>query len=327
MSIVYVTTPGSTVRRRGDLLQVWRGKSKTGDIKLGGLDRLVLIGPVQLTSQAAALLMDRGTDVAFLTGGGRYRGALMAAESRNVYLRLAQFDRWKDGAFRLAAAREIVRSKVAAQRRLMQRQRRDHPELIEAEAIEQLERLLAKVDEAEALEVVRGLEGAASSTYWRQFGRMLRELPFPGRKMHPSTDPVNALLSLGYVILTNELGGLLEAAGLDPFIGLLHGIRYGRRSLPLDAVEVFRQPVVDRLTLRLFNRRQIKVDDFEGGKGGLRLQPEALKRYLEWHDEQMRSASEGEGSRSWREVLRDEAGLWRKQVLDGEVTPHYTWPG
>jgi len=38
-------------------------------------------------------------------------------------------------------------------------------------------------------------------------------------------------------------------------IAFFHGLRYGRKSLSLDVVEPFRQPVIDRLTLRLFNRR------------------------------------------------------------------------
>ncbi|MCP4659182.1 MAG: CRISPR-associated endonuclease Cas1, partial [bacterium] len=74
--------------------------------------------------------------------------------------------------------------------------------------------------------------------------------------------------SFGYVLLTNEIAALLEARGFDPAIGFFHGIRYGRQSLSLDMVEVFRQPVIDRLTLRLLNRGQFTPEDFEGGERG-----------------------------------------------------------
>ena len=95
MDVVYLRTAGSVVRRKGERLQVWKGDEKLADLRLFQLDRLVLVGSVQLTSQAVALLLDRGIDVVFLTGGGRLRGSLVSAESRNVFLRLAQYDRFR----------------------------------------------------------------------------------------------------------------------------------------------------------------------------------------------------------------------------------------
>jgi len=58
---------------------------------------------------------------------------------------------------------------------------------------------------------------------------------------------VNALLSFGYTLLTTELTGALAAQGLDPFVGVLHDLDYGRPSLALDLLEEFRQPIIDRL--------------------------------------------------------------------------------
>jgi CRISPR-associated protein Cas1 len=156
---------------------------------------------------------------------------------------------------------------------------------------------------------------------------MLKSVPFPGRQKYPSTDPANALLSLGYVLLGNEIAALLEARGFDPAVGFLHGLRYGRSSLALDVVEPFRQPVIDRLTLRLFNLRQLGPRDFEGGAAGLRLSGEALKRYLALYDEQLRSASEGHGTPTWRERLQAQVAAVKEMVMTGETAPFYTWKG
>lgn len=110
-------------------------------------------------------------------------------------------------------------------------------------------------------------------------------------------------------------------------VGYLHGLRYGRSSLALDVVEPFRQPVVDRLTLRLFNRKQLSEKDFEGGEKGVRLGEESRKRYLAHYDEQMRSASGGPGSETWRKVLRSQVQDLQKMVMQGEVRPFFTWKG
>jgi len=327
MSVVYLTTIGSMVRRRGERLQVWKDNAKLADLRLFDLERLIVVGSVQFTTQAIALLLDKGIDVAFLTTRGRLRGSLVSGQSRNIYLRLAQFDRFKDDAFRLAFSQSIVTSKLTAQERLIARYERNHPGRLEADAPERIRRLIGKVPAAGTLDELRGFEGAGTAVYYNQFGQMLTGLDFPGRKKHPSTDPANALLSFGYVLLTNEIAALLEARGFDPAIGFFHGIRYGRQSLSLDVVEVFRQPVIDRLTLRLLNRGQFTPEDFEGGERGLRLLPEALQRYLSHYEEQLASPSEGKETPTWRERLTEQVASLKEMVMDGEARQMYTWAG
>lgn len=325
MTVVYLTGFGTTVRRRGERLEVWQEDKKSADVPLFDLERLIAVGPVQFSAQALALLLDRGIDVSFLTARGRSRGALVSGGSRNVYLRLAQFDRWRDDAFRLAFGRAVLAAKLTVQERLLGRHDRNHPGSLELDARERLRGLLEKLAAAGDLEALQGVEGAAASVYYRQFGRMLKTVGFPGRKKHPSTDPANALLSFGYVLLGNEIAARLEARGFDPGVGFLHGLRYGRQSLALDLVEPFRQPVVDRLTLRLLNLRQVTPDDFEGGQAGLRLVPDALKRFLTLYEEHLTGESEGAGSHAWRARLATQVDDVRDMVMKGEVKPFYTW--
>ncbi len=327
MAVVYVTSPGSLVQRRGERLEVHREGEKVSDVKLFDLERLILVGQVQLTTQAMTLLLDRGIDVSFLSGAGRPRGALVSATSRNVYLRLAQFDRWKDASFRVDFARRVVRAKLVVQQQVVRRHLRNHPETADEGAQDRLAAIAAKLDGAASIEELMGLEGAGSAAYFTAFASMLRRLVFPGRRRRPATDPVNALLSLGYVLLTNELAGLIESRGLDPFVGFLHGIRYGRQSLALDLVEPFRQPVIDRLTLRLFNLGQFGAADFEGGEGGQRLLPDRLKAYLEEYEAFLTRPSEREGAPTWRERLRSEVDATRDAVMSGEPHDPYAWQG
>jgi CRISPR-associated protein Cas1 len=109
---------------------------------------------------------------------------------------------------------------------------------------------------------------------------------FNGRKKHPSTDPVNALLSFGYTLIFNEISSLLDGLGFDPYLGYFHAVEYGRTSLASDIQEEFR-PVVDRFTLYLINNRIFKNEDFyQNPKGeGIYLKRDAMKRYfLEYED-------------------------------------------
>ncbi|MFN7961580.1 MAG: CRISPR-associated endonuclease Cas1 [Thermoanaerobaculia bacterium] len=327
MQLLYLTDPHTQVRRKDEHLEVWEGESRKANVPLQSLERIVVFGSVPFTSQALALALDKGIDVSFLSGHGKYRGSLLAAQSKNVFLRLAQCERFRHGGFRLAFCRAVVTAKILAQQRVLTRYARSQRAELESRALEELARLLGQVAEAGTPEGCQGLEGQAAAVYFEQFRHMLTALEFPGRRQRPSTDPANALLSLGYVMLGNEIASLLEALGLDPAVGFLHGLRYGRQSLALDLVEPFRQPVIDRLTLRLLNLKQFTSKDFEGGEKGLRLVPEALKRYLEEYERHLRSSSEGEGSPSWRERLKQQAEAVRAMVMNDRVEPLWVWDG
>jgi len=75
------------------------------------------------------------------------------------------------------------------------------------------------------------------------------------------------MLSFGYTVVGSLLEGDVEAAGLDPALGCLHAPAYGRPSLMLDLLEEFRPILVDRVVLRLINRRQMMPTDFGAPDG------------------------------------------------------------
>ena len=125
-----------------------------------------------------------------------------------------------------------------------------------------------------------GLEGEGASAY---FGALRSLLPswagFDGRNRRPPRDPFNACLSYGYAVLEGAILTGIGAAGLEPFAGFLHADRSGKPSLVLDLIEEFRQPVVDRVALRLFRRRQLQESHFDKQPGRV-LFTEEGKRVL-----------------------------------------------
>jgi CRISPR-associated protein Cas1 len=170
-----------------------------------------------------------------------------------------------------------------------------------------------------------GSRSAGAAAHFRAFALMNRsELPFERRRMHPPPDPVNALLSLGYTMAMNELRGAAEGHGLEPHIGFLHQIDYGRPSLALDLLEPFRPALVDRLTLRLINARILAAEDFAtrlSGPGGVILSPEAFRRYLE-HYESAAAGPTKAAPRGMREAMREEvARLARALTAGGPFEP------
>ncbi|MGQ9576976.1 MAG: CRISPR-associated endonuclease Cas1 [Thermoguttaceae bacterium] len=135
--------------------------------------------------------------------------------------------------------------------------------------------------EAPSLESLRGHEGAASARWHAAMRKLFPpSLPYPGRHCHPPTDPVNALLSLGYTLLLTRLQAELAAAGLDPLVGVYHQPRPGRPALACDLIEPFRVPVVDHLVLAQVRQGCFQAKHFTQTPNGIRLRKQDFRRFL-----------------------------------------------
>src|SRR5690606_36578053 len=150
------------------------------------------------------------------------------------------------------------------QRALLLRAQRGIGDAQLAKAIGRLRSAETGIDRTESLDGIRGVEGAGSAAYFSGLGAAIRnpEFAFSGRNRRPPRDPMNACLSFGYSLLTATLTDTCERVGLDPMVGALHDLEYGRPSLALDLVEEWRPVLVDSTVLRLVNRRQLTPRDF-----------------------------------------------------------------
>jgi CRISPR-associated protein Cas1 len=269
---------GTKLAVQGEVFSVEREGEVIQQVRMTEVDEVLVFGSVSLTPAAIAALLERGTDTILLTARGRYRGRLMGKPGKNVQLRLAQFERLRDPAMALALARAVVGGKIANQRALLLRSQREQASTLRqaqgsaqgrredlAEAIASLRRLLEMVETAETVDAVRGVEGQAAALYFGVFGKCLRnpEFSFTKRTRRPPRDPVNAVLSFGYTLLTMGMESDVLRAGLDPMVGVFHTPDYGRPSLVLDLIEEFRPVLVDTLALRIVNRRELAREDFE----------------------------------------------------------------
>ena len=102
-------------------------------------------------------------------------------------------------------------------------------------------------------EVMR-LEAEAAEIYWQGFKMLLPEgVDFPGRRkrFESPEDPVNIMLNFCYGLLASEVWLAVDSSGLDPYAGFLHADSPRRPALVMDILEEFRQPIADRVVLRL----------------------------------------------------------------------------
>ncbi len=262
--IVYIRTQGARILREGRHLIVRTPDSTaTRTLFTYRLSQVVVVGNVTITPQALKLLLREAIDTVFLRTDGRYVGRLEVPEPKNVFLRKRQFALLDDKDFCLKMAKSFVAGKAANMATVLQRIQRTRKEPKAGDAAAEIRRTVTRIDAAESVETVRGLEGFAAARYFPAFALGLdKDLGFRRRVRRPPTDPVNSVLSLLYTFLINRANAAVRLAGLDPYPGFLHSLEYGRYSLPLDLVEEFRAILADTLTLSLFNLGVLKESDF-----------------------------------------------------------------
>lgn len=173
-------------------------------------------------------------------------------------------------------SRQFIAGKIFNARWVLERLLRDHGLRIDSESVKaasiKLRESICAVQACEDEDQLRGLEGEAASTYFGVFDEMILrdkdDFAFNGRNRRPPLDRVNAMLSLFYSVLASECAAALEGVGLDPYVGILHKDRPGRRSLALDLMEELRPLFVDRFIVSSINNRIISPDDFEVRESG-----------------------------------------------------------
>jgi len=264
MAILYVTDQGASLVKEGGRLVVEKKGTPIHWVHAFKIDQVVLMGNVGLSPATIAFLLQEGIDTVFMSYHGKFRGRLISQFGKNVELRRLQFKKLDDPAFRLAAAREYVRGKLSNCRLLLRRYNRELGNEEITGTLHRLRGLARRAEACETTESLMGIEGAGAAAYFGCMRHLVRvsDITFDGRNRRPPRDPVNVLLSLGYTLLANTVQTQVHIAGLDPYLGCLHGVEYGRPSLVLDLMEEFRPVVVDALALRLINKRIIRTTDF-----------------------------------------------------------------
>ncbi len=281
MATLYVVEAGSRLEKEYGRYLVTQNDEVILRVPAGSVTRVVFVGRVGATTPALHALLAGGIPLMFVSRSGRLLGQLSPPSPVNLPLRQAQYRRDEDEPFCVELARRVVAGKLRNQRtlaaRLARRRARDDDTAAELSAA------IARTETAAGLDALRGIEGHAARLYFRSFRAAFHpDWGFTKRTRRPPRDPINALLSLGYSLLTQNMMTALEIVGLDPYLGYFHAEAYGRPALALDLVEEFRAPVVDSLALWLINQRILQPDDFmpAAEDGGVGLTDAGLRRFL-----------------------------------------------
>lgn len=286
LNTLYVTTPEAYLSKDGLNVVVSVKQQEVFRIPSINIEGIVTFGYMGASPGLMKLCSDSGISLTFLSPNGRFVSRMQGATHGNVLLRKAQYSLSDDTEWSLHIAKLMVAAKIQNYRNILRRFIRDYGECVEIEeAVKVLEvnkrQVLNCVDKTKLM----GFEGMASNAYFDVLPRLIlnqkESFPFNGRNRRPPKDAVNAMLSLAYTLIANDVSAALETVGLDPYVGFLHSIRPGRTSLALDMMEEFRAYLGDRFVLSLINKRQITSRDFlYQGDSGVVLTDKGKKTFI-----------------------------------------------
>jgi len=323
---LYIQHQGAWVgTREGNLFVRAEGEAVV-TARLKDLDHVVLCGNVQIGTQAVHRLCEAGIPVCHLSTGHWFYGYTSGFALRNAYDRAAQFRAADDPAKCLEWARAVVAAKGHNQRTLLRRNANG----LDARDLREMKFMIASIDSCEGPESLLGVEGNLARVYFANFRRMVRNeelatlFDAEGRRRRPPPDPVNALLSFGYALLSKDCTVALAGVGLDPFWGLYHRPRHGRPSLALDLMEEFRPLIVDSAVITALNTGMVGRSDFVIGRNGCLLQPAGRKSFIKAYESRMEQLITHPTlgyQVGWRTVVRLQARLLARW-LRGDI-PRY----
>lgn len=296
---LYVTTPNAYLSLDGENAVLTSEKSELGRMPLHILEDIVIFGYVGASPALMGKCAEYNIPITFLTPSGKFLSRSIGKIHGNVLVRQEQFRIADDAEKSLHIAQNMISAKMNNSSAVLRRALSDHASRIDCEKTEavaaEIKSTAIKVRDAKSAEILRGLEGESANRYFSVFDELILaqkdDLCFERRNRRPPLDPVNAMLSFGYSLMTSVCVSALEAAGLDPYVGFFHTARPGRCSLALDLLEEFRAPFVDRFVLTMINKRIVSANSFYTKENGaVMFSDDARKEFLtQWqkkkHDE------------------------------------------
>lgn len=264
-------------------------------IPFENIENIVCFNYVGCSPALMGKCVSKTIPINFISPQGKFLAKVCGETKGNVFLRVAQIDRFRESG--LILARNTMAAKFSNTRQLIRRTLHDNASLRSDEQIKKVMEVLdigiEKVFNAKTIEEVMGIEGNCAQNYFSIFDKLITNqkvsFTFELRTKRPPLDPVNALLSFVYTLFTSEFAAALETVGLDSYIGFCHALRSGRSSLACDLVEEARC-IAERFVLTLLNLQIVGEKDFERQvSGAVWLNDEGRRKVLTRWQEKKRS--------------------------------------
>ena len=266
----------------GSYLGVQKGcfivKTRTEDVQKYPLfereiGEVVLKTGNTVSTGALATMGFWGIDCMILTQRGFPVATLKALDDdSHVQTRLSQYDALRDNPIQIA--KQFVLGRIEGQNQLLKKyDLKEH----QPSSVEKIVNL-SEENVASARRRLTGYEGKCSEAYFKQLLRLIPKGIRPTRRLKfKAYDGVNNLFNLAYEVLKAKVHIALLNAKLEPHLGFLHSLQYGKPSLACDFQELYRHLMED---LVIQHCQTLRKQDFVLKTEGYSKSRKGKRQYL-----------------------------------------------
>ncbi|MDD1728705.1 MAG: CRISPR-associated endonuclease Cas1 [Methanospirillum sp.] len=251
---------GSHIKATRDMLSI-QNRGITQEIPLSALDHLLIIGGHHIQTSAITTLLNNQIFISFLESDGEPAGYLKPyGYTQDDTIRENQ-NHASPFSYALIFAKSAARERILTIERW--NEEGDGKILFSGE-LDILDQAVRELDSLIKIEEISRVDRLIRDMYYEIMSRLITpDLIFKRRSGRPYRDPVNAILSFGYAMLTADCTRSLIGSHLDPDQGMLNR---GKRSLATDLVNCWKTRMIDLVTLDLIHKGRVTPDSYECGE-------------------------------------------------------------
>ncbi len=229
------------------------------------IDTLLVVGDHDVATTDIIALSEAGIATLLLSSSFARRALIVSASAKSSELKLAQY--------RIASTVPIKIARWILIRKIVTHtaQLKEHDIALDPAPYRE------RIEKAENLDALLGIEGSFSRRYFDRFFALFPKSLHKGkRSKRPPLDPVNALMSWQYTLFYHLIAVRLIGYGFEPAIGYLHRPFRDHFALASDLLEIFRADIND-FVYEIFTQKVVERSDFSK-RGGVYLRYEGRKK-------------------------------------------------
>ncbi|MEM2955071.1 MAG: CRISPR-associated endonuclease Cas1 [Candidatus Nanoarchaeia archaeon] len=314
---IIVDNYGTFIGKTGNRFII-KTKKNVEEISADKIDQIIILKASSVSTAAIKLACENNIDIVYLDSLGKPYARIYPCKLGGTTLTRRRQAEIANTGRTLKISIPIVQSKIRNQIYLLkslEKTRKTINFCREIQILYNCIKNLKKLDGnlSEIRNTILGVEGFSSSIY---FSCLSKILPF-GERQHKAKNLFNAMLNYGYGILYSEIEKACILAGLDPYLGLLHSDRYGKPSMVLDLIEIFRQPIVDRAIITIFSHKQAKEADANISGNSLVLTKKGKKKVIDAIFRRLHTKINYKGRKlSFQAIILDQCRLVSKFIRE-----------
>lgn len=322
----HITKTGELKRKENTLLFIPDTDDSSTHIPVKNVDAIYAHEELRFNTKMFSLLDKHTIELHLFTWGNSYTGGYMPTKSTYAGETVVkQVKAYENNIRRTNIAGSMVKSSIHNMSRTIEYYSGQFE--VQSEVNSLKSEKASDFPNIHDVDEIMGIEGDARDTYYSAINKIIPDgFSFDTRSYNPPNTQFNALISFCNSLLYGTVSSSIQSTALNPTISFLHEPSARRHSLSLDIADIFKPVIVDRMVLRLVNRKQIKPGDFDKN---LMLDDEARKTVLAEYEDVLEETIEHpdlERSVSYQYLIKLDVLNLKKHILTREeYSPFERW--